>query len=230
MLNLAARPDRGRSVCLLGAHSGEGSATSRQATIVGWQDWLVTEPVFRYHPDPVKTGSAARIEHRCSACGRLRQVRYQGPVYGRQPQSLCLHCINDGTASRVLGIAASAVDASDALDMPAEFSDAVDVPDDVPAHVIEEITRRTPGFRGWQQESWLYHCGDGAAFLGPAGHNDLEPYPDAVDMLRADHRELGWSPEETEEFLRRLDRDGEPTAYLFQCLHCGAHLASWDIG
>ncbi|WP_199753281.1 CbrC family protein [Actinoplanes sp. ATCC 53533] len=51
--------------------------------------------------------------------------------------------------------------------MAADFSDAVDVPDDVPAHVIEEITRRAPGFRGWQQESWLYHCGDGAAFLGP---------------------------------------------------------------
>lgn len=49
-------------------------------------------------------------------------------------------------------------------------------------------------------------------------------------MLRASHRQLGWSPEETEEFLHQLDRTGEPTAYLFQCLHCGAYLASWDIG
>lgn len=49
--------------------------------------------------------------------------------------------------------------------MPAEFSDAVDVPDGVPLHIVEEITRRTPGFTGWQQESWLYHCGDGAALF-----------------------------------------------------------------
>ncbi|MEU7842671.1 CbrC family protein [Micromonospora sp. NPDC049114] len=35
---------------------------------------------------------------------------------------------------------------------------------------------------------------------------------------------------ETEEFLHRLDRNGEPPAYLFQCLRCGTHLASWDIG
>ncbi|RAO04360.1 UPF0167 protein [Micromonospora noduli] len=49
-------------------------------------------------------------------------------------------------------------------------------------------------------------------------------------MLRASHRQLGWSSEETDEFLHRLDRNGEPTAYLFQCLHCGTHLASWDIG
>jgi uncharacterized protein CbrC (UPF0167 family) len=195
-----------------------------------WHDGLVTEPVFRYHPDPLATGSAVRIQHECSVCGQLRQIRYRGPIYGRQPESLCLHCIYSGEASRALGVVAAATDGSDILDMPAEFSDAVDVPDDVPHHVIEEITRRTPGFTGWQQESWLYHCGDGAAFLGPAGYRDVEPHPDALNMLRASHRQLGWSPGETEEFLHRLDRNGEPTAYLFQCLHCGTHLASWDIG
>ncbi|OIJ65019.1 hypothetical protein WN71_025805 [Streptomyces mangrovisoli] len=60
------------------------------------------------------------------------------------------------------------------------FSDAVDVPDDVPWSVVEEITRRTPGFAGWQQEAWLYHCGDGAAFLGPAGYSELEAHPEAL--------------------------------------------------
>ncbi|WP_435204996.1 CbrC family protein [Micromonospora sp. bgisy143] len=190
----------------------------------------MTEPVFRYHPDPLATGSAMRIEHECSICGQLRQIRYRGPIYGGQPETLCLHCIYSGEASRALGVVAVATDGSDILDMPAEFSDAIDVPDDVPHHVIEEITRRTPGFTGWQQESWLYHCGDGAAFLGPAGYRDVEPHPEALNMLRASHRQLGWSPEETEEFLHRLDRNGEPTAYLFQCLHCRTHLASWDIG
>ncbi|GAB3845492.1 CbrC family protein [Micromonospora andamanensis] len=171
----------------------------------------MSEPVFRYHPDPLATGSAVRIEHKCSVCGQLRQIRYQGPVYGKRPDSLCLHCIHSGEASRALGVVAAAMDGSDILDMPADFSDAVDVPDEVPRHVVEEITRRTPGFTGWQQESWLYHCGDGAAFLGPASYRDVEPYPDALGMLRASHRQLGWSPEETEEFLHQLDRTGEPT-------------------
>jgi uncharacterized protein len=189
----------------------------------------VSEPVFRYHPDPLATGSAVRSDYVCGVCGIRRETRYQGPIYGQQPDALCLHCIHSGEASRALGTVAVAVDGSGRLETPAEFSDAVDVPEDVPLTVVEEVTRRTPGFTGWQQPSWLYHCADGAAFLGPAGYADLQPYPDALGMLRQDYRRLGWSGEETERFLQQLDRTGEPTAYLFRFLHCGAHLASWDI-
>lgn len=41
---------------------------------------------------------------------------------------------------------------------------------------------------------------------------------------------LGWPTDQADEMLRRMDRAGEPTAYLFRCLHCGVDLASWDIG
>ncbi len=186
--------------------------------------------MFRYHPDPIATGSAERAEHVCHVCGQHREVRYTGPIYGRRAENLCLDCIHSGEASRALGIVATALDGTHTLDQPGEFSDAVDVPDDVPDEIVIEITRRTPGFTGWQQESWLYHCADGAAFLGPAGYRDLEPHPDALDMIRADLHRLNWAEREAEEFVRRLDRTGEPTAYLFRCLHCDAHLASWDIG
>ncbi|MFF0478907.1 CbrC family protein [Streptomyces sp. NPDC004284] len=54
--------------------------------------------------------------------------------------------------------------------------------------------------------------------------------PEALAMLRKDHERYGWTPPETEQFLRSLDRAGEPTAYLFRCLHCDTSLASWDIG
>ena len=189
----------------------------------------MSEPTFRYHPDPIATGSAVQASHVCSVCGVHRETRYQGPIYGKQPESLCLHCIHSGAASRALGVTADASD-GERLEMLADFSDAIAVPDDVPLEVVEQITRRTPGFAGWQQESWLYHCADGAAYLGPAGYADLEPYPDALDMVRDDYRRLGWSPSETENFLRRLERAGEPTAYLFRCLQCLRYLASWDIG
>ncbi|MFI6267236.1 CbrC family protein [Micromonospora sp. NPDC051006] len=184
----------------------------------------MTEPVFRYHPDPVATGSAVRTDHVCGVCGYQRHVRYEGPVYGKQPGGLCLLCIHSGQAAATLGTAA--LEAG----MNAQFSDAVDVPDDVPFDVVEEVTQRTPGFHGWQQPSWLYHCGDGAAFLGPAGYSELEAHADALDMVREKCRQLGWSPQDTDVLLHQLDRAGEPTAYLFQCLHCGAYLASWDIG
>ncbi|MFF0836635.1 MULTISPECIES: CbrC family protein [unclassified Streptomyces] len=56
----------------------------------------MAEPTFRYHPDPLASGAALRTDHVCSVCGMDRQLRYQGPIYGRQPDSLCLHCINSG--------------------------------------------------------------------------------------------------------------------------------------
>jgi uncharacterized protein len=177
--------------------------------------------VFRYHPDPVATGSAVRTDAACSLCGMHRGVRYRGPVYGDQPDTLCLHCIASGEASERLGPVGVG---------PAVFSDAIDVPDSVPAGVVDEVTMRTPGFSGWQQEGWLYHCADAAAFLGSAGYAELAPYPDAVASLREGCQRLGWSAERTEEFLSSLDKHGEPTAYLFRCLHCGTHLAYWDIG
>ncbi|MEU1590612.1 CbrC family protein [Micromonospora sp. NPDC005710] len=101
-------------VCeVVGISSPVGAVTN------SWHGGLVTEPVFRYHPDPLATGSAMQIEHECTVCGQLRQVRYRGPIYGRQPGTLCLHCIYSGEASRALGVVAVATNGSDLLDMPA---------------------------------------------------------------------------------------------------------------
>ena len=110
-------------------------------------------PEFAYHPDPVATGSVERSDAECVACGRARGWIYRGPVYAADElaDSLCPWCIADGTA-------ASRFDA--------EFTDVGDAPDGVPGEVVETIARRTPGFTGWQQEHWLYHCGDGAVFMG----------------------------------------------------------------
>ena len=110
-------------------------------------------PGFRYHPYPLATGSVVESDATCAACGKTRGYVYTGPVYMQdEPEALCPWCIADGTAAETFG---------------AEFTDfGVGVPDDVPREVLEELAFRTPGFSGWQQERWLYHCGDGAAFLG----------------------------------------------------------------
>jgi uncharacterized protein len=180
----------------------------------------VTEPLpsFRYHPDPLGTGVVVESDAGCLACGQARGFIYRGPVYSADPEelseALCPWCIADGSA---------------AARFDAHFTD-VDwgVPDDVPQAVTETIATRTPGFMGWQGERWLYHCADGAAYLGAAGRRELEAYPGALETLRREVDEYGWSAEEVEEFLDGLDKDGDHTAYLFACRHCGTHLAYAD--
>ena len=173
-------------------------------------------PDFPYHPDPRATGSIAESRARCKACGASRGYIYAGPVYAIEDfeEAFCPWCIADGSA---------------AARFDAEFTDVgVGVPDDVPDETVQQIAFRTPGYSAWQQEHWLYHCGDGAAFLGRVGSAELVQYPDAIDALRHEHDEYGWPVQQVEEHLAALDKDGESTAYLFRCRHCGQHLAYSD--
>ena len=163
-------------------------------------------PTFAYHPDPVSTGSIVRSDEACEACEQVRGYVYSGPVYSVQEiEFLCPWCIADGSAAR--GFAA-------------EFSTVEAVPGDVPAAVLDEILHRTPGFAGWQQERWLFHCSDGAQFEGRVGHEDVAPLPGVVEMIAAD----GWH----EDALRHMSADGDLTGYLFSCRHCSARLAYAD--
>ena len=117
-------------------------------------------PYFRYHPDPVSTGSVVPSDQVCGVCGEFRGYVYDGPVYGEaaDEEPICPWCIHDGRAARVLQV---------------EFTDAgIEVPDDVPEEILVEVATRTPGFTGWQQEHWLYHCEDAAAYRGSNDQGD----------------------------------------------------------
>jgi uncharacterized protein len=181
----------------------------------------VVDPVsFRYHPDPAATGSAVPGPEPCEVCGEPARLTYVGPIHGDECDVLCLACIGSGRAASAL--------ADDAG--PAQFTDVTDVPRDVPAEVVDELSHRTPGFFAWQQEHWLFHCADAAAFLGRAGYDRLREHPDALDMVLADLRRLGYAEERARRTAATLHVDGDATAYLFRCLHCGRHLAYWDLG
>jgi uncharacterized protein CbrC (UPF0167 family) len=173
-------------------------------------------PRFRYHPDPVATGSVVRDDAQCEVCGQARGYRYDGPIHSQQDvEDLCPWCIADGTAAERFD---------------AEFTDVMwNVPSDVPADVTEEVQRRTPGFSGWQQERWLHHCGDAAAFLGAVGARELADIPDAIEALREEGGSFQWPAEQIGEYIDSLDKDGQPTAYLFRCHVCGMHLAYSDF-
>ena len=180
---------------------------------------MKARPEFRYHPDPMGTGSAVRSDERCELCAQTAEYAYHGPIFGKQISVLCLRCIADGTAARRLA----------RPDGPAEFTDVgCGVPGDVPSDVLQELSQRTPGFFGWQQERWLYHCSDAAAFVGRIGWEDVKRLPDAQASLLAEFAELGVEPSEAQRQIRLLHPDGDVTGYLFRCLHCGAQLAYSD--
>jgi uncharacterized protein CbrC (UPF0167 family) len=174
-------------------------------------------PVFRYHPDPIASGSIEASDALCACCNRRRGFIYTGPVYSEAEleDSLCPWCIADGKAHETFD---------------ASFGDPAGFPDGITQDVIDEIVCRTPGFSAWQEPKWLSCCGDAAAFLQPAGHADIRaryPQIEGALMMYIVH-ELGVSGASATRLLAALDRDHGPTAYVFACRHCDARPAYID--
>lgn len=97
---------------------------------------------------------------------------YSGPVYATEEAGfICPWCIADGSAARAIG---------------AEFTTVDGAPPDVPRAVLDEVLHRTPGFSGWQQEHWLFHCSDAAEFLGRVGYEEVANLPEALQTLTDD--------------------------------------------
>ena len=167
-------------------------------------------PSFKYHPDPLGTGSIIASDQRCQVCRQSRGYIYAAHIYSiRELESVCPWCIHDGAAHIMFN---------------AEFTDPRGIGghgewDPVPPEVLQEVAFRTPGFAGWQDHRWFTHCGDAAAFLGPMGREELERLGE--EALSAIRRQCRLSGEEWESYLARMDRHGGPTAYVFRCLHCG---------
>src|SRR5215471_11215776 len=141
-------------------------------------------PQFKYHPDPLNTGSVVASDAVCEVCGKARGFIYDGPIYCEsEPEAICPWCIADGSAHTKLR---------------AEFVDRDCIGGDdwesVPPAIADEIAFRTPGFSGWQQERWFTHCSDGAAFLGLMGQQELlKAGPEAIQVIR---EESGYDSDE----------------------------------
>ena len=173
-------------------------------------------PTFRYHPDPVGTGSVETSTTVCESCGAARGFVYTGLVYGpRGPEAVCPWCIASGQAHARLGVT---------------FNDASGL-EGVSEAVAAEVEQRTPGFTGWQQERWLAHHGDACAFLGLAGAAEIEACA-SESLVTSLQEDLGWPDDEFAEYLADLDVDSSAstaTAYVFRCLHCGTLLGYSDF-
>jgi uncharacterized protein CbrC (UPF0167 family) len=171
----------------------------------------MTLPRFTYHPDPLATGSVIADDTVCVCCDQARGYVYTGPVYAVEEYEaeICPWCIADGSANARLGASFT--------DDESLFGDGSG---EVPQAVVDEVSRRTPGFSGWQQEQWWTHCGDAAQFLGRIGHAELVAAGAQAIAAIQDSAGLDDGPEWAH-FFTALDKDGSPSAYLFRCAHCG---------
>jgi hypothetical protein len=167
-------------------------------------------PIFKYHPEPLKTGSVVPSDKACEVCRLRRGFAYSGSPYTVDSvETICPWCIADGSAHDKFG---------------AEFVDREFVGgggwDSVAPGIADEVAFRTPGFSGWQQERWFAHCRDAGEFLGPMGKHELESLGhDAIHAIRSGS---DYSDNEWKEFFESLDaKHGPATAYLFRCRHCG---------
>jgi uncharacterized protein CbrC (UPF0167 family) len=166
---------------------------------------------FRYHPDPVRSGSVRPSLKPCRLCGQVRGWLYAGPVYAEAcdlEDALCPWCIADGSAHRAFD---------------ATFVDCEALADDVPPDVMARVTERTPGYAAWQGEHWPVCCGDATAFIEPLGAEGVSAAGAEALAQVLDHviEVLGLERAQAEDTLQALRRDGSPTAYRFECLACG---------
>ena len=169
-------------------------------------------PLFKYHPDPIRSGSFVKSKKKCECCKKARSYIYTGPAYCEDDleEALCPWCIGDGSAHKKYD---------------ATFVDEAVFPEDIPPAVVEEISCRTPGYSAWQSEQWFSCCRDAMAFLEPVGVPEIrERYPQIEnDVLAYIVSDLGLSHGDAKTMLESLRLDAGPTAYVFQCLHCGAY-------
>jgi uncharacterized protein CbrC (UPF0167 family) len=176
-------------------------------------------PSFKYHPNPVETGSIEASENVCECCGQARGFIYTGSVYAVEEldDAICPWCIDDGTAHKKFA---------------AQFVDSAGVGgygewEKVSDEIVGEVAYRTPGFSGWQQEMWFTHCADAAEFLGVVGKEELEQL--GTEAISAIKTEIGFEDEEWEDYFQYLDKNEGPTAYIFKCRHCGKFGGYSDI-
>ena len=172
-------------------------------------------PVFKYHPNPIKTG-AFKTDKKvvCDCCKQETDTYYDGIFYSREEvMYLCPWCISSGIASE---------------EFDGYFTDGIDgiIPNPSEPNTfnnpkaMKEVLRRTPGYTGWQSEKWLTHCNDCCAFIGYVGWDEIKDKLDDFVDLESDMIEFSDGVEHLEKYLRN---DGDFQGYLFQCLYCGKY-------
>lgn len=173
-------------------------------------------PPFTYHPDPVNTGAIRESDSQCICCGIVRGYIYTASVYSRRSDlqdQICPWCIASG-------LAAEKFDAT--------FSDSAPLfQAGVPRSIIDVVTKKTPGYESWQQETWLAHCGDACEFHGDATAADLESI--SLKVKAEFLKDFFLSEEKWITIKQHYIPKGDPAVYKFVCRHCESVLLGMDF-
>ena len=162
-------------------------------------------PFFKYHPDPLETGSFEEGEEKiCPCCGNKSKVYYSSfPYCSENVEYICPTCISNGEAARKFD---------------AEFVQNAEWHGEPDMEKDDELFHRTPGYMSWQGEYWLSCCDDYCAYMGTVGTRELKAM-NIADEVIAEYVQRG-AFEDIEEYLVK---DGPMCGYLFKCLHCGKY-------
>jgi uncharacterized protein len=175
-------------------------------------------PHFRFHPDPVTSGSIEASGRKCRCCDQARGWIYTGPAYSESDldDAFCPWCIGDGSAHEKFEVTFVDSEAFDAGALPA---------------VIDEIITRTPGFATFQGERWPSCCGEPGVFAGPAGIREIrQSFPRVEsDLTGYVVHEMGVAGGAAKQLLESLRRDESPTAFVFRCGKCERHFGYIDL-
>ena len=175
-------------------------------------------PTFRYHPDPVGSGSIIESKDTCSACGQARGYIYATVSFADDDTEIwfCPWCIADGTAHGRYGVHFCHPDNIGGRDGWSPVS----------LQIAEEVSFRTPSFATWQDDYWWTHCGDAAAYNAAMTIAEAEVLgTDLITMLRAQAEGEGYDWDELADIRRD---DNGFTVYVFRCLVCRRYGGYYD--
>lgn len=170
-------------------------------------------PIFKYHPDPLATGSIIESNAMCHCCEQSKGYIYISNVYAEEDldNKICPWCIADGSAAQKFD---------------ATFSESIALEQaGISKEIIVEVTTRTPGYVTWQPEFWLSHCNDACVFLGDASKDDV------LRIANENTKVIRWediSEEVMKEIAINYQPKESPAFYKFQCLHCNKILYTMD--
>ena len=170
-------------------------------------------PTFKYNPNAERLGIIKKEETSCPVCEQKQNYVYQGPFYCiDEVDGICPWCIKDGSAAKKY---------------EGEFQDSYSCDTVNNEEFLTELTTRTPGYSGWQQERWLSHCGDFCALKDYVGWLEIKDLKEELeDDLKEIKSEYNLTQEELEKYLVN---NGGVQGYLFQCLHCKKHRLTIDM-
>jgi uncharacterized protein CbrC (UPF0167 family) len=177
-------------------------------------------PTFKYHPNPLGTGSVVECNDRCECCRKIRGDIYTGAIYISdylEDKNICPWCIANGKAAKKFH---------------AEFTYTFALQKaGIDPAIILEIATKTPGYQSFQAEVWLSHCNDACAFLGIASKEDVLYIAAPADATHTPVELVGGEDIDDEtmlEIAQKYTVDGGVGIYKFGCLHCNEIMYTFE--